>query len=220
MIDFPVALFISTSFLSATARVVRALFALRPPVHLLYAIMMLACARASGAEGAELDPAPPSEPQASAVDNTDVTSSGAFTFSRPISIPTARGPAPRLAISYNSTSGNGIAGYGWQLTGLPAIVRIRGDNGMNFASADTYAYLPGGWGTTASAEDILVSSGFENNWYLTRNAANPIPQFRASTTQAQDGPLYWTMRDGKGTDLLLRRRRGGEQSRWQYRRKC
>jgi RHS repeat-associated protein len=195
----------TTSLSWAAGRVVRRMFALRAAFFVLFAILLFGGVRALG-QG--LDPAPPQELQPESTDSTDVSSSGVFSYSRPISIPVARGPAPHLALSYSSSSGNGIAGYGWLLTGLPAIVRIRGDTGMNFAGSDAYAYLPGGWGTSAAADNILINPKLDNNWYLRRNTSSPIPQFRSSTVQTQDGPLYWTMRDGKGMTYYF----GGDES--------
>ncbi len=205
MTDFHAGLSSIISPSSAAARAVRRTLKLRPAVLVLYAVMLLGGVPVFG-QG--LDPAPPPEVQPELPDSTDVSSSGVFSYSRPLLIPVGRGPAPRLAVSYSSSSGNGIAGYGWQLMGLPAIARIRGDNGTNFAGSDTYAYLPGGWGTSATADNFLVNPERDNNWYLTRNASSPIPQFRTSTSQAQDGPLYWTMRDGKGMTYYF----GGDES--------
>src|SRR5215469_14590652 len=165
-----------------------------PSIWFLCAVV-LAC---PGSTRADNDPAPPRESEPGSADTSDVTPSGTFSYSRPISIPRARGPVPRLALSYNSSLGNGLAGYGWVLTGFPAIARIRGDNGMNFSGADTFAFLPGGWGTSFTADNILKQAS-DKNWYLTKNLTSPIWQFRASVFLAGDGPLYWTMRDGKGT---------------------
>ncbi|MEP6652282.1 MAG: RHS repeat-associated core domain-containing protein [Myxococcales bacterium] len=53
-----------------------------------------------------------------------VTSSGAATYTLPISLPPGiAGMAPNLALAYNSQSGDGIAGQGWELGGLSMISR-------------------------------------------------------------------------------------------------
>jgi hypothetical protein len=50
-------------------------------------------------------------------------STGVATFSVPFSLPAARGGAqPSLSLSYNSGSGGGVAGMGWDV-GVPFIAR-------------------------------------------------------------------------------------------------
>lgn len=50
---------------------------------------------------------------------------GAFTYDLPIQVsPGSSGLQPKLSISYNSQSGNGILGYGWNLGGISSISRV------------------------------------------------------------------------------------------------
>src|SRR5437660_11558856 len=103
MTDFHAELPRRTSLCPAAGRAGRSAFTLRSALLVLFAILLFGGAHVLGQA---LDPAPPQEPQPESADSTDVSSSGVFSYSRPISIPVARGPVPRLAISYSSSSGN------------------------------------------------------------------------------------------------------------------
>ena len=55
----------------------------------------------------------------------NVSASGAATYTIPIVLPPATaGMAPSIALTYSSSASNGIAGYGWSISGLPMITRI------------------------------------------------------------------------------------------------
>ena len=53
--------------------------------------------------------------------SSDVTRTGARTYTVPIPIADDIKPSLELALSYSSQSGNGIAGYGWNIAGLSSI---------------------------------------------------------------------------------------------------
>jgi RHS repeat-associated protein len=54
----------------------------------------------------------------------DVSSSGAATYFVPIMVPSGSSElVPKLGIAYNSQSGNGLLGMGWNIAGLSAITR-------------------------------------------------------------------------------------------------
>lgn len=141
---------------------------------------------------------PPNEPHSAQPDTDGVTASGAATYFVPVVIPQARGPAPNVALAYNSQSGNGVAGMGWAISGIPAIARIRGDAGMTFTAGDSYSYLPGGWGSSAGPDNLLVAKSADR-YHLARNIAGAaFMEFEAAGSGCGGGPCYFIGRDGRG----------------------
>lgn len=77
-----------------------------------------------------------------------VSLSGAANYSIPIEVPPGiNGVAPQISIAYSSLAGNGLAGIGWNITGISAITRIPStkfhDNtidGVDFNSLDRFAF--------------------------------------------------------------------------------
>lgn len=62
----------------------------------------------------------------------DQTATGGAAYTVPIQLPPGTNNAePQLSLSYNSHAGNGIAGVGWNLAGLPAITRAGKNNYYN-----------------------------------------------------------------------------------------
>jgi hypothetical protein len=62
----------------------------------------------------------------------NTTPSGGAVYSIPIQLPGGTNNiAPQLVLNYNSQSGNGIAGYGWNISGLSAIGRSSKNNFHN-----------------------------------------------------------------------------------------
>lgn len=58
---------------------------------------------------------------------SNISPSGGRTYSMPISVAAGWTAVPQLSLCYNSQSGNGIAGYGWNISGLSSI-EIRNRN--------------------------------------------------------------------------------------------
>ncbi|MBE9467895.1 MAG: VCBS repeat-containing protein, partial [Bacteroidetes bacterium] len=77
----------------------------------------------------------------------NVSPSGAATYQVPIKIPAgSHGMQPNITIVYNSQSGNGILGMGWNIAGLSAITRVPQTiyhdeqvNGVNLDTHDRFA---------------------------------------------------------------------------------
>ena len=76
-----------------------------------------------------------------------VSGSGAAVYTVPIAVPQGiGGVAPTLALTYNSQAGNGIAGYGWNITGISKITRVGSTpyhngqlTGVNLTETDQFA---------------------------------------------------------------------------------
>ncbi len=76
-----------------------------------------------------------------------VSLTGGATYQVPIAVPPGlNGVAPQLSLAYNSQSGNGLVGYGWNISGISAITRIATTkfhdgfiDGVDFDSNDRFA---------------------------------------------------------------------------------
>ena len=93
---------------------------------------------ARGASGSDLGITP---------SNLDVSATGAAVYTIPIAVPAGiNGVQPNLALTYNSQAGNGIAGYGWNITGISKITRVGSTpyhngqlTGVNLTETDQFA---------------------------------------------------------------------------------
>jgi len=85
-------------------------------------------------------------PVGSTAGSFNVTPMGAATYNIPIyAAPGTGGMVPQISVSYNSQAGNGLLGFGWNLSGLSAITRIvkpyymdNEVNGINMDSNDMF----------------------------------------------------------------------------------
>ncbi len=77
-----------------------------------------------------------------------VSLTGAATYSIPIAVPPGiNGVVPQVALTYNSQGGNGLAGYGWNISGVSSITRIPSTkfhdgviDGVDFDNMDRFAF--------------------------------------------------------------------------------
>jgi len=123
-----------------------------------------------------------------------VGSSGAFVHDIPLALPAGRrNMAPELSLHYSSQATSGIVGLGWQLSGLPAIVRINAGTGIQYASSDSFAFV-GSWLDRPQIEQRLVRIN-ATQFHLARDSRQ---RFEPAGTCGIGQPCTWKMRDGNG----------------------
>ncbi|WP_418122352.1 RHS repeat-associated core domain-containing protein [Chryseobacterium sp. PTM-20240506] len=133
--------------------------------------------------------------------NIEVSESGQLQFTLPIALPPGiKSVAPQANLIYSSGSGNGIAGYGWSLSGITSISRT-GRNmekdgeikGVQLDESDYYSY---------NGQRLILKSGEygkDGSEYVTEKYSNiKVKSIGTITGQAWKGPLYWviTFEDG------------------------
>lgn len=132
--------------------------------------------------------------------NIEITGAGQLQYVLPINLPPGiKNVAPQTSLVYISGSGNGIAGYGWSLSGLTAITRmgksveVDGEaKGLQLDYSDYYSF---------NGQRLILKSGeYGKNGaeYVTEKHSNvkikSIGTAQASTSQ----PMYFqvTFEDG------------------------
>ncbi len=121
-----------------------------------------------------------------------VSLSGAATYSIPIAVPPGiNGVVPQVSLVYNSQGGNGLAGYGWNTSGVSAITRIPRTKfhdgvvgGVNLDANDRFAL---------DGQRLIVKNngvyGTANSEYETENFSNlKITAIGVSPLGANYGP--------------------------------
>lgn len=126
-----------------------------------------------------------------------VSLSGAANYTVPIKVPPGiNGVVPQLNLSYNSQSGNGAAGYGWNIGGISTITRIpstRFHNGnagtITYTISDNYAL---------DGQRLLVKNGQQSLYgrsgtvYETENYSNvKVTSYGAVSSNSEIGPEYF-----------------------------
>lgn len=144
-----------------------------------------------------------------------VTPSGAATYSIPIKIaPGTNGMVPSISVSYNSQTGNGLVGYGWNLGGISMITAaphtLYYDNVNSPSSADDNYLLDGSRllknpNSTADGGEYLTEV---TDYTLVRQVGGNSQSFTSFAAISKDGKVA-----EYGSDSNARVTRAGT-SRW------
>ena len=136
--------------------------------------------------------------------NIDVNGGGQLQFTLPIALPPGvKSVAPQVNLVYTSGSGNGIAGYGWNLSGITSISRV-GRNiekdgevrGIQLDYSDYYTF---------NGQRLILKHGSPATYgkdgaeYVTEKFSNiKIKSVGAVSGVTWKGPEYWevTFEDG------------------------
>lgn len=135
--------------------------------------------------------------------NIEVNGSGQLSYTLPIALPPGvKNVAPQVNLLYASGSSNGIAGYGWNISGVTSISRtsktIEKDGeiaGVKLDNTDFFSF---------NGQRLLLKSGTgvyggNGSEYVTEKYSNvKIKSLGAITGQNWIGPEYWevTFEDG------------------------
>jgi RHS repeat-associated protein len=124
----------------------------------------------------------------------EVSASGAATYTIPFALPPGiKDIVPPVALSYSSQGGNGIAGWGWNISGLSTITRMPSSqyhdgeiHPVNFSATDRFAL---------DGQRLMLKSGTygaPDSEYQTENYSNlKIKAYGTSRYGANYGPAYF-----------------------------
>jgi YD repeat-containing protein len=123
-----------------------------------------------------------------------VSLTGGASYNVPIIVPPGiNGVVPSISISYNSQGGNGLAGFGWNISGVSVIKRIPSTkfhdgniDGVDFNSLDRFSF---------DGQRLILKSGTygaNGAVYETENYSNvKITSYGVSSFGASYGPSYF-----------------------------
>lgn len=126
--------------------------------------------------------------------NLSVSPTGGSLYSIPIACPPGiNGVVPKMELSYNSQSGNGAAGYGWNIGGLSSITRIPSTkyhdgtiDPVDFNALDRFAF---------DGQRLILKSGVygaPGSVYETENFSTyKITSYGVHPSGANYGPAYF-----------------------------
>jgi RHS repeat-associated protein len=134
-----------------------------------------------------------------------ISLSGGATYSIPIAVPPGiSGVVPQISLTYNSQAGNGMAGYGWNISGVSAITRIPRTKfhdgvvgGVNLDANDRFAF---------DGQRLVVKSGTSGVYganlteYETEGFSNvKITSYGVHPSGANYGPAYFIVQYPDGS---------------------
>jgi RHS repeat-associated protein len=134
-----------------------------------------------------------------------VSLTGGATYSIPIAVPPGiNGIVPQISLSYNSQGGNGLAGYGWNVSGVSVITRIPTtkfhDNtidAVDFNNLDRFAF---------DGQRLIVKNGTAGSYgangtvYETESFSNvQITSYGIHPSGANYGPAYFIVQYPDGS---------------------
>jgi RHS repeat-associated protein len=134
-----------------------------------------------------------------------VSLSGGANYTMPIAVPPGlNGVVPQVSLSYNSQGGNGLAGYGWNVSGVSVITRIAAtkfhDNtidAVDFDGLDRFAF---------DGQRLVVKNGTtgvygaNNTVYETESFSNvQITSYGVHPKGANFGPAYFLVQYPDGS---------------------
>lgn len=134
-----------------------------------------------------------------------VNLSGGATYNIPIIVPPGiNNVTPNISLNYNSQSGNGIVGYGWNLAGISSISRVAAtkyhDNfidPVDFNNLDRFAI---------DGQRLFIKNGTTGNYgqngtiYETENFSNiKITSFGVHPNGSSYGPAYFVVQYPDGS---------------------
>ena len=132
----------------------------------------------------------------------DVSSNGGAGYTVPIAVPPGvRDIAPSVALSFNSQSGNALAGWGWSISGLSAITRVGAtpfhdgiNDGVDFDAYDRFAL---------DGERLIRTKGTygkDGSEYATENYSNiKVIAYGVNKAGAHFGPNYFRVYQPDGS---------------------
>ena len=119
-----------------------------------------------------------------------VSGSGASNYNIPIAVPEGvNGVHPEISITYNSQEGNGLAGYGWNITGVSTITRIPATkyhngiiDGVDFDIHDQFAL---------DGQRLLLKVAYGNEYQTEVYSNVKIVKYGTSPYGSVYGPEYF-----------------------------